>query len=71
MSKLSRVIVSLLLVLALVGGSGLAAAAPGDNSGSQCPGDNPTQAYDHVSETAFERSLEGRTTALTAAGCLP
>lgn len=65
----SRVLIAAVLLLALVGGTGIVAADGEDNSGAECPDENPTRAYERTSEQAVVSSAEGRTEALEATEC--
>lgn len=70
-SQAVRVLVAILLLLSLVGGAGVAVADREDNSGVECPTENPTEAYKHASQPGQANSVVGRMTALEATRCLP
>lgn len=68
-ARSSRLLVVGFLLLALLGGTGVAAADGETRGGVHCPPENPERGSEHASEAAVERSVHGRTTALTASGC--
>lgn len=70
LSQVGRVLVAILLLLALMGGAGVAAADSDDTSGSNCPEDNPTNAYDNTSDNAVDKSAEGRQEAIEGGECI-
>lgn len=66
---MSRVLVGGILLLALLGGTGVV-AADGERKGDvHCPPENPERGSEHANDTAVDRSFHGRMTALTASGC--
>lgn len=67
----SRVVLAVLLVVSLIGGVGVVGAERTDNAGQECPGDNPTQAYENAGAPGHLSSLAGRPTALDATECVP
>lgn len=66
---ITRGLLTILLLLALVGGIGVVVADSDDQSGKNCPEDNPTNAYDSASDTAVIKSSEGRQEAVEAGEC--
>lgn len=70
-ARFTRVIITLLVLMAFLGGSGVVAADREENRGKECPDDNPTQAYDNVPMTAVQKSFDGRMRALEATLCPP
>lgn len=68
-SQLTQVLLVIFLLFALLGGTGIVVADSDDQSGQNCPEDNPTNAYNRTSDTAFTKSADGRQEALEAGEC--
>ena len=66
---LGRVIIAVALIVALVGGAGIAAADGEDNSGKECPEENPNEGREHASGTGHERSTGGFLEAYESTEC--
>ena len=69
-SRFSRVLVTMLLIFSLVGGAGVVAADGEDNSGKECPGQNPNEGSEHASTSGTLNSAEGFAEALEGTGCI-
>lgn len=70
-SQVSRVLLAILLLFSLMGGTGVAVADREHNRGRECPSENPNQAFEHASEFGIENSALSRATALEATKCVP
>lgn len=68
-ARLTRVVLAIVVLFALVGGAGVALADSDDNDARNCPTDNPTNAYNSTSDTAFTKSADGRQEALEGGEC--
>ena len=69
-SWVTRGLLTICLLFALVGGTGIVVADSDNRSGMNCPEDNPTNAYDRTSDTAVEKSFEGRQKAVERGECI-
>lgn len=69
LSWLTRILLTLLLILALAGGTGVVMADSDENSGQNCPEENPTNAYNNTSDTAVKKSTDGRQEAVEGGEC--
>lgn len=70
LSHLIRGLLVILLLLALAGGTGVVVADSDETSGKNCPEQNPTNAYNSTSDTAFQKSEAGRQEALEGGECI-
>lgn len=69
-SQFARALLVVVLLLAVVGGAGVVTADSDGTNAKNCPDQNPTNAYNTTSDTAVEKSLEGRQEAIDAGECL-
>lgn len=69
-SRLYRILVALLLLLALVGSAGVAVADDKNDKRVVCPDESPNQGDTNSGETAHDSSLDGRLEALEGSECI-
>lgn len=68
-SQLTQVFLVIFLLFAFLGGTGVVMADSDNQSGKNCPEDNPTNAYNSTSDTAFTKSADGRQEAIEGGEC--